>query len=165
MKTQNKILSILSSPYFYILFFVNVAFLMVQLLKQKRISDEKADIAKVALTVDNATLPANLFPSIKLEMRLDTFIRSTNSESIVLRLIKNDCEECEDSLINNTIRLAKRFGKQNVSVLVDKSYDNDEFATFKRLYQFDFGNIYYITDKVTTFDIGHVSYYFVLIAK
>lgn len=166
MKLQTQILKGLSSPYFYILFILNLTFLVIQIKKQKKESDVKIRLESIKTgMLPGKAAPMNLFPSVKLKLKLDTLASLTNSKSIILRLIKNDCQECEDSLINNTVKLAKRFGKQNVTVLVNKSYSNYEFNIFRRLHQFDFERISYLADELTTFDQGHLSYYFVIDAK
>jgi hypothetical protein len=128
---------------FIVVFILNLLFFCFQFFQKKTV---KADNTSPLLTV-------------KMQTDIDSVIGKNKDNMIVLRLLKHDCKECIDSLFNNTIRLAKIFGKGKVAVLMSGGYEFDEFLTYKRVYQYDL-NVYQVTTPVTSYDQSIDSYYF-----
>lgn len=127
-------------------FAMNVLFLCFQYLGKKKFA-----------VVEKA---APLLSSIKLQINIDSIITKDKDNVIVLRLLKHDCRECIDSLFNNTVRLAKTFGKEQVVVLMSGGYQLDEFLSYKRLYQYSL-NVYQVANPITGYDRSIDSYYFI----
>lgn len=130
-------------------FIVNLLFLCFQFLGKKR---TKATNNDTPLT------------TVKMQIKIDSLIAEDKGNTIVLRLLKHDCKECIDSLFNNTIRLAKIFGKEKVTVLMSGGYQLDEFLAYKRVYQYEL-NVYQISSPVTPYDQSINSYYFYRAAR
>jgi hypothetical protein len=82
-------------------------------------------------------------------------------KKVVLRLMKNDCHECIDSIFNNTVRLSTILGRSSVIVLIDGTYDESKYLTWKRLYQYNF-DLYQVSARLTSLDDQGNSYYFIL---
>jgi hypothetical protein len=102
----------------------------------------------------------SIFNNSKLNLSLDTLFKRPSDRLIVLRMLKNQCSECRDSIFNNTIKLASTFGKNSVVILFDDSYTYEEYIQFKRIYQYELENLFHISNKVSHLDGLGNSYYF-----
>jgi len=131
---------------------VNLSYFCVQIFGTQKITNADGIVVKKNAVFD--------FKDLKIE-RLHYPNKNTgNQNKVILRLIPNDCEECMDSIFNNTLRLSKILGRESVDVIVNGDYSENQYLTLKRLYQFDL-NLHQMTENLTSIDDEGNSYYFI----
>ena len=147
-----KIISQNKGRIFLFLFMLNVLFFgfqYIQYSKTKKLDGKSKEKNR-----------EKKFFSLNILSPTDKFPDLNSGKNVVLRLMKNDCKECLDSIFSNTLRLSKSLGKNSVYILISNGYSELQYIGFSRIYQYDL-NIYYVPEEITSLDKRGHSYYFI----
>ena len=117
---------------------------------------------KQQLDVKNNKTDNSFYFSEPVANRTLSYLSKDESKTIVLRLIKNECKDCADSVLQKVKQLAKIVGKNKVAVWVDGKFTDEEFNMYRRIYSYDLNKFYHVRSSIKPLDFNGKSYYFIL---
>lgn len=99
---------------------------------------------------------------IRLDIPANKDSLTSNKKALYLRLENNGCNDCTDSLLQNVSLLSSKIGQDNIVVLMDDTFTEDNFYMFKRLNQYKIKHLYFVPATISKLDSLKSSYYFMM---